>query len=200
MSLRRTKVCHFTTVHPAFDTRIFQKECKTLCKSSYDVTLIAQNEKDEIVDGVKIIALSREKNRIHRMVVLTLKTFWLSLKQRADIYHFHDAELIPVGIFLKLLGKKVIYDVHEDNSKTVLTKSYLPIRLRKLISMLISIIEKNTARFFDYIIVAGDDIAKNVFSAFGHNLIALRNMPPLEFVNACYNEDEKWIGSYIQGY
>jgi len=39
----------------------------------------------------------------------------LAYRQKADIYHFHDPELLTVGLVLRLLTKaKVIYDVHED--------------------------------------------------------------------------------------
>lgn len=57
------KVCILTTVHPLFDTRIFHKEAKTLVKAGYYVTLIVQHDKNDVVDGVKIIALPKPRNR-----------------------------------------------------------------------------------------------------------------------------------------
>ena len=51
------KVCILTSVHPPFDTRIFHKQAKSLVKSGYDVTLIVQHDRNEVVDGVKIAAL-----------------------------------------------------------------------------------------------------------------------------------------------
>ena len=57
------KVCILTSVHPPFDTRIFHKQAKSLVKGGYDVTLITKHDKDEVVDGVKIVALPRPKNR-----------------------------------------------------------------------------------------------------------------------------------------
>jgi len=65
------KVCHITTVHPPFDTRIFHKEAKTLVNAGYAVSLVVQHDKNETVDGIKIIALPRPKNRFERMFFLT---------------------------------------------------------------------------------------------------------------------------------
>ena len=64
MNNMNKKVCILTSVHPAFDTRIFHKEAKTLARAGYDVTLIAQHDKNETIDGIKIVALPKPKNRI----------------------------------------------------------------------------------------------------------------------------------------
>jgi hypothetical protein len=46
------KICILTSVHPPFDTRIYYKQAKSLAKAGYDVTLIAQHDRDEVVDGI----------------------------------------------------------------------------------------------------------------------------------------------------
>ena len=192
-TISKIKVCHLTTVHPAFDTRIFHKQAKALAREGYDVTLIAQNQKNEVVDMVKIIALPLEKNRIHRMFWLTLRSFWLALRLKAEIYHFHDPELLPVGIFLKLLTmKKVIFDVHEDFAKQMLYKPYIPEIARKSLSLFIKIIICLSSKLFDKIVVAGDDITE-VFSNSNtyDKVTVLRNVPPAEFVESCYPNAEK---------
>ena len=73
------KVCIITTVHPPFDTRIFHKEAKTLVQAGYEVVLIAQHERNEVVDGVKIIALPKPRNRFARILGLTWQAFCLAL-------------------------------------------------------------------------------------------------------------------------
>ena len=58
------KVCHLSSVHPAFDDRIFHKETKTLAKAGYEVILIAQHDKEEVVDGVRIVPLPKIRSRV----------------------------------------------------------------------------------------------------------------------------------------
>jgi hypothetical protein len=123
------KICQISTVHPLNDNRIFHKECITLFNAGYNVTLIIQNGKKEKLSGIQVIPLKKRRCRLSRMLFGSFEAFSLAINQCADIYHFHDPELIPVGLALKLLRKKVIYDVHENTSKQILTKSYLKYRL-----------------------------------------------------------------------
>jgi len=155
------KICILTSVHPPFDTRIFHKQAKSLVKAGYDVSLIAQHDKNEVVNGVKIVALPKAKNRFRR-VLGTWRVFKLAFKQKADVYHFHDPELIPAGLLLKFLTKgKVIYDVHEYYGELMLLKYYLPRYTRKIVAQLVKLVERFASIFFDSVIAATDDLLKN---------------------------------------
>ncbi len=169
-------ILHVTTVHSPFDVRIFHKEAKTLLRAGLEVAIIAQHDENETVDGIKIFALPRIENRTRRILILTLRAFWMALGQKADIYHLHDPELLPVGILLKLIkGKMVIYDVHEDYGKQMLSKPYFGKSIGKGIGFLVKIIESFSSKSFDAIITATDDILRN----FSHHKRALsvRNFP-----------------------
>jgi glycosyltransferase involved in cell wall biosynthesis len=139
--MRTTKVCHITTVHPVFDPRIFRKELRSLVNAGYDVSLIAQHEKNETIDGVHIVALPKTAGRLQRMITLPVKAFWLAISRKADVYHFHDPELIPLGIVLRLLGKIVIYDVHEDYVTAMAVKEYMPKWIRSFMAFFIRVPE-----------------------------------------------------------
>lgn len=169
------KVCIITTVHPLFDTRIFYKEAKTLVKAGYDVTLLVQHDRDEIIDHVRIIALDVPKNRLSRFVLSGRKAFRSALMQKADVYHFHDPELLPWMVYLKkITGAKMIYDIHENVSKDILSKEWIPFFFRRIISTIFGIYEKMAAAKIDYLIAATDDIAKSFKNK---NIIVINNYP-----------------------
>ena len=184
------KICILTSVHSVFDTRIFYKETKTLVNAGHNVTLIVQHNKNEIVDGVKIIALPKPKNRIERFFKLDYLTYKKALQRKADIYHFHDPELLPWMLRLKRkTGAKIIYDVHEDVAKQILSKYWIPKIFRRLIAYTFDKYEKCIAKKIDYIITATPDI-KNNFKQ--NNVIDIRNYPIItNFKNTKNTNQEK---------
>lgn len=171
------KIAHLTSVHPPLDLRIFYKECRTLAENGYEVVLIADHFKEEVVGGIKIVPFSHGKNRFLRIILSSLKMFFLAIGQRADLYHFHDPELIPMGLMLKLFGKKVIYDVHEDYGKAILSYYYLPFFARKTIARLTNAAERMSSIFFNAIISATEDISLNFRNH--RTRLVLRNYPIL---------------------
>ncbi len=155
--MKDKKICMLTSVHSALDVRIFYKEAKTLVKAGYHVVLIAQHNKKETLDGVMIIPLPVPKNRFERMTRVMWKLFILALSERSDIYHFHDPELIPVGLILKLFDKKVIYDMHELDYFQIEDKYWLKFRIiKKLMQGVYSLFEKLSIKYFDQLILAED--------------------------------------------
>lgn len=176
------KVCILTSAHPALDVRIFHKEARALAQAGYDVALVAQHNKNETVDGVRIIALPDPGNRFRRMTKGTWEILMLAMKQSAHIYHFHDPELIPVGIILRLFRNKVIYDVHEDVPSQILDKEWIPKIVRSPIAMIFNIFEKSVSKKIDYVITATPYI-KNNFRQ--ENAIDVKNYPTTENLESC---------------
>jgi glycosyltransferase involved in cell wall biosynthesis len=121
----RPKVVHITTVHSPFDPRILERECRSLADSGYDVTVLAPHDGNGSYAGVTIRGVPGARGRLSRMTSTTRHILKAALSERADVYHFHDPELLPVGVILATLGKRVIYDAHEDVRNDILTKHYL---------------------------------------------------------------------------
>ncbi|WP_100400332.1 glycosyltransferase [Bacillus sp. FJAT-44742] len=145
------KVVHITTVHHPFDTRIFHKECKALAKEGYQVKLITTDHEDlnaSTYDGIGIIKLKPRKKRWNRFIFGTLEAYSKAKSLNADIYHFHDPELMWVGRLLKNSKNNVIYDVHEDYKTSIEQKNYLPKKVRSKLAKVFRSIERRISRNF----------------------------------------------------
>ena len=112
--MSRARVVHLTSVHHPFDPRIFWKQASSLRAAGFDVYLVAQHTHAETVEGVRLVPLPPVKGR-YRRVGLQRRALTAARALQADLYHFHDPELIPLAWVLKrATGARIIYDMHED--------------------------------------------------------------------------------------
>lgn len=139
------RVVHITTVHHPYDPRIFYKQCMSLKKANYDVYLIAQKAEHEQND-IKHIPLQSYTSRWKRMILGTMSAYKKAKRLNADIYVFHDPELMLVGALLKKRHNIVIYDIHEDYVTSILQKNYIPRIFRTWIAKIYKLIEKILTR------------------------------------------------------
>jgi glycosyltransferase involved in cell wall biosynthesis len=170
------KIVHFTTVHSAFDVRIFYRECRALAQSGYEVTEIAPGDSNEKVDGVDIIAIRKPGGRLLRPLLGAWAAYRRAAAQHADLYHFHDPELIPLGLLLRSQGHRVIYDVHENVANDILDKHWIPGWLRPGVSRLAAFLERLAARAFSGIVAAAPELADG-FRCLNPNVISVENFP-----------------------
>ena len=182
------RVCHVTSVHPARDGRIFEHYCRSLNKK-YEVFLVAPNTETCVVDGIHIIGVSLPdtNHRIKR---------WLKLPQilpvlldiNAEVYHFHDPELMSLGLKLKKKGKKIIFDSHEDTLNQISSKSYIPTYLRGIVGKLYKIHEQKVLKQYTALVSVTDYIVDRLKSI-NTNTFQITNYPT--FVERELNQ-RKW--------
>ena len=108
-------ICMLSSVHPADDIRIVEKEAGSLSESGHAVTVVARPPRPPDAGRVEfrlieLPAVARWK----RPWVMGRAAQVLALSTRADVVQFHDPELIPWALRLRRAGCQVIYDVHED--------------------------------------------------------------------------------------
>jgi len=154
------RVVHMTSVHDALDTRIFHKECRSLAAEGYAVVLVAPHDRDETLDAVRIRAVPRPASRLERITRTSWNVFRAGVGARGHVYHLHDAELLPFGLLLKVLGKRVIYDAHENAPKDILSKHYLPRFARTVLSGLVDVLERAACACFDGVVAVTPEIAR----------------------------------------
>lgn len=172
----RGKVCHISSVHRVNDVRVYHKECTTLAEAGFDVTLIGV-EADVPERGVRIIPLPGSGNRLQRMVGRTRKAYHQALGVGADLYHFHDAELLPYALMLKRRTKaKVVFDSHECFREDVVAKDWIPAGLRPIVGGAVGAVEDLVARRIDQVVAATPHIAE-AFERHARRVVTINNYP-----------------------
>lgn len=174
------KVCHVTSVHGRYDPRIFFKECTSLAKAGYDVTLlVADGKPEEVRNGVRIVSVDfHPKNRVDRILHSASVMKKAAMLVNADIYHFHDPELLPVALYVKKHAKKAIFDSHEDVSGQIRRKAWIPCLLRPLISFMYSICSDYVLKQLDAVIAVSPSFVEKL-QKINPNTVMITNYPIL---------------------
>ncbi|MCO6499782.1 MAG: glycosyltransferase family 4 protein [Vicingus serpentipes] len=200
MPNKKIHICHLTSVHQTTDVRIFHKECSSLAKK-YDVTLLVINGNNDFINDVKIIGVPvTYKNRRQRFTKAVNQLYKKAMEVDADIYHFHDPEILRIAKKLKRKGKKVIYDVHEDLPRQILSKPYINPIIKYPLSIFVEYFENKIASKLDGIITATPHI-KERFLRVNKNTISINNFPILNelLLNIDYNTKKENIICYVGG-
>jgi len=175
----QAKVVHLTSVHMAFDVRVFHKECKSLARSGRHVVLIVPHQGDAVVDSIEVKGIRISRGRFVRMTRTAWSLYLEALRQNGDVYHFHDPELIPLGLLLAARGKVVVYDIHEDAPADILHKDYIPRRLRRPLMWSVRKLEDAACRRFSGLIASTPTIAERFYSI-NANTVVVHNFPMLD--------------------
>ena len=155
------KIAHLTSANDPMDVRIFKKECLTLQKAGYKVRIVGPGNAGLEFDEVKISTVPTARNRLERMLVTTWRVYRSAISVDSQLYHLHNPELVPVGIWLKVWRKKVVYDAREDLPSEVLDKPWIPQWLRGSVSLFTKILLFLAGRTFDGVVVVNPKIAKS---------------------------------------
>lgn len=180
------KICHLTSVHSRYDIRIFKKECVSTAKAGFDISLIvADGQKNEVVQGVKIYGVAKASSRLKRFLRTGKNVYKKALEVDAQIYHFHDPELFPYANKLGRNGKKVIFDSHEDLPRALLSKPYLPSFAAKIVSSIMERYENYCCRKYDAVVTATPFINER-FKKINSRSVNINNYP---FLNEFSQDD-----------
>jgi len=172
-STATARVVILTTVHRPFDVRIFHKQAVALAGAGYAVTLIARAPAEQSIQGVRLVPLPEPRGRLDRGLRLAARALSLALAEDADVYHLHDPELIWVGLALKLHGKRVVYDVHEELA-LMKDRAYVPAWARGVLTAGLWLFERLAETAFDAIVAATPLIAEHFRPA---RTVTVRNTP-----------------------
>jgi glycosyltransferase involved in cell wall biosynthesis len=167
-------------VHIPTDGRVLYHECRSLCER-YDVTLACfDDHPPHTVSGVRIESVMPRPSGRRERWSRRAEVVDVARRLEADLYHFHDPELIrPMKRLGAETGRPIVYDVHEHYPDAVTQRAWIPHALRGVTSRAADRYELRAAAAFDALVVA-DDALHERFSSTHPRVVTLRNYPPLD--------------------
>jgi glycosyltransferase involved in cell wall biosynthesis len=173
-------ICHITTVHPVRDARIFHRMCRALSRQELNVTVIAPESfsAEPYLRPSPLNARMGQASRLWRSAI----ALRAALGENAEVYHFHDPELIPMALTLKLLRPKtaVVYDVHEDYPSMMRDKYWLPPATRPAAAQGVRLANRIAGKFLDGVVVADQGVAADFVKDARAKTLVYYNFPSLD--------------------
>ncbi len=145
------RVVHLTPHRDPFEPRTFF-QCQSLAEAGFEVVLVAPHDRDLERDGVRLLAVPRYRSRLERVTRTAWRTVRRGLAAKPALFHIHDPELIPWGLVLRLTGRPVIYDVHEDYAQAAGVRDWIPGPARRLLAGLYAAAAALARRCFTVVI------------------------------------------------
>ncbi len=120
--MKKIRVLHVSTAHPAQDPRVVFKQCQTLSET-YDVFCALPNADAAITPAIHFIRLPYYHRVIWRLLItcpyILIRCLWL----RPRLVHVYVPEFIPFAYVFRFFGAKVIYEVQENLHKKIHLKT-----------------------------------------------------------------------------
>lgn len=137
-------IVHISSVHNSNDPRIRRKQLRSVVSTSgWRATFITGDLCAVEGDGVGVVRVYPGNGaRLSRLLVTAPYAVFKAFLKDADVYHFHDPELIPWAWLLRVKGRPVVYDIHEDYVTSVRQKRYLPSWMRSAAVGLVDVVER----------------------------------------------------------
>jgi len=189
LAVRSTRhICQLATAHDVSDERVLHRMAETAAEFGYRSTFAVPYDGTAAHPNVALVSTGPRSHNMSGRVAAGIRLLIWAARSDADVFQFHDPDLLPAAILLKLMGRRVIYDVHDDYERNILARLAHKPRLACIASKLWWFAEKTAARAFDGVVVADRHLA----AKFGErSSVILGNYPRGNFTNRSRTEEEE---------
>lgn len=186
--IREMAVAQLTSRHAITDNRILHGMARTADACGYRSLILGPAAENSAYGAIELKACPVLKTG-HRPphVWLLARLFAGALRCGARTFQIHDPDFLPVALLLKLGGRRIIYDVHDDYQASFQDRLRNRSWLRNWFPALWWAFEKSAARAFDGVVTADQHLARKFERC---RPVILRNYPRLDFTPMADAEGE----------
>jgi len=153
MDKKKEPILVFAPIHDTSNTRVWCKTVIPLAKAGHSVTLICSEDlRAHSNEGIRVIECKSSFSAPFR-VFSWPKWYFMALRAGPKKCLVVNPHGLGVGLLLRLSGRKIIADIHEDYSGALLVRKWIPFPLRKAACFLYELFEGISALFLNRIIV-----------------------------------------------
>ena len=183
-------ICQLSSGHSVGDERILHRMARTASQRGYRSAFVVPHNGKASCDGVTLVACPKtEVNGARwRRWTASFDILWWALRSDGNLFQIHDPDMLLAGLILKLFGRRIIYDVHDDYEASFRDRLRNRSWLRRWFPSFWWWFERNAARAFDGVIVADRHLAKKFTRC---NPVILGNYPRLDFTPAAQAANEE---------
>jgi glycosyltransferase involved in cell wall biosynthesis len=176
MTEKKLKICYVTSMHDWNDDRIFERAAVGLASLGHEVYFVAPAENDFIDSGVHIKSIPK-RTRIGKHIYGPIEAFNKMKTIEADIYHFHNPNMMWLMKKWAKKGHHVFIDIHE-NYEARLEKLPIPSFFKSRAIKLYRKIENNYCKYYSGVTVVTESM-KNKIKSSGSPILVVDNVPYL---------------------
>lgn len=181
-------VAQLTSRHAITDNRILHCMARSAEAAGYQSVVMGPALETSYLGQIQLRACPvLRKDRPLSPVGLLIRLLGGALKSRYPLFQIHDPDLLPIGLILKLFGRRVIYDVHDDYEASFKDRLRTHRGLRRFVPGAWGWFERNAARAFDGVVVADRHLAQKFARC---NPVIQGNYPRLNFTPRANTEGQ----------
>lgn len=180
MTENKLKICYITSMHDWNDDRIFERAAAGLASLGHEVYFVAPADKDFINSGVHIKAIPK-RSRIGKHILGPRDAYNRMKTIEADIYHFHNPNMMWLMMKWAKKGHRVFIDIHENYEARV-EKLPIPSVFKSKAINTYRKIENNFCKYYSGVTVVTESMKKKI-SPSGAPILVVDNVPYLFKLN-----------------
>lgn len=126
-------IVHVTCAHEWNDVRIYERMALSTARAGHRVTIVAprpSSGEPAPAGGVEVVGLERPGSRLRRFTLAARAACRTASRVPADVYHLHDAELLPWAASSPRIASRAMFDAHEDLAGSLRSRTWIPAPLR----------------------------------------------------------------------